>query len=127
MPLTASTLTVLTAAEWQPLQAAHRERVDAVTIGHRTRAGGQIPHPVEDFLFTYYSLRPSQLRRWYPGVGVALAGAGDRLEWRYHRELRDDAATVDQRDRSSAESSTRGPLVTVDLPGLCRNANTLDG
>ncbi|MDT7735809.1 MAG: hypothetical protein QOE12_2983, partial [Mycobacterium sp.] len=26
-----------------------------------------------DFLFTYYSLRPGQLRCWHPGYGVALA------------------------------------------------------
>ena len=36
------TLTVLTAAEWLPLQAAHRERVDALISGHRARSGGQI-------------------------------------------------------------------------------------
>lgn len=29
-------------------------------------------HPVHDFLFTYYSQRPAQLRRWHPGFGVAL-------------------------------------------------------
>ena len=28
-----------------------------------------------DFLFTYYSLRPRQLRIWHPGFGVALGGA----------------------------------------------------
>ena len=32
-----------------------------------------VAHPVEDFLFTYYSLRPAALRRWHPGYGVALA------------------------------------------------------
>nr|WP_240630862.1 3-methyladenine DNA glycosylase [Mycolicibacterium sp. GF69] len=31
-------------------------------------------HPVWDFLFTYYSLRPRQLRTWHPGFGVALGG-----------------------------------------------------
>ena len=25
-----------------------------------------------DFLFTYYSLRPRQLRVWHPGFGVVL-------------------------------------------------------
>jgi hypothetical protein len=39
----------------------------------RRRAG--VAHPVEDFLFTYYSHRPSALRRWHPGFGVGLAGA----------------------------------------------------
>ena len=33
-------------------------------------------HPVHDFLFTYYSQRPAQLRRWHPGLGVELEGAG---------------------------------------------------
>lgn len=32
-------------------------------------------HPVEDFLFTYYSFRPGRLRSWQPGAGVVLAGA----------------------------------------------------
>jgi hypothetical protein len=32
---------------------------------------------VLDFLFTYYSFRPGQLRRWHPGPGIALAGARD--------------------------------------------------
>ena len=31
-----------------------------------------------DFLFTYYSLKPRQLRRWHPGYGVALAGESAR-------------------------------------------------
>lgn len=103
-------LTVLTAAQWRPKQAEHVERVNALTTGHRMRAGGQIPHPVEDFLFTYYSLRPSQLRRWYPGIGVALADAGERLEWRFHRDVR--VATPAQR-----HEHTDGP-VTVDLPAF---------
>ena len=29
-----------------------------------------------DFLFTYYSLRPRQLRVWHPGFGVVLGGDG---------------------------------------------------
>lgn len=28
-----------------------------------------------DFLFTYYSLRPAQLRRWHPGFGTVLGGS----------------------------------------------------
>jgi hypothetical protein len=34
-----------------------------------------VKHPVHDFLFTYYSQRPAQLRRWHPGYGVRLADA----------------------------------------------------
>jgi hypothetical protein len=39
---------------------------------------------VWDFLFTYYSLKPSQLRRWHPGAGVELAAAPERLTWRWY-------------------------------------------
>ncbi len=35
-------------------------------------------HPIFDFLFTYYRLRPSQLRVWHPGYGVVLTGASAR-------------------------------------------------
>ena len=51
--------TVLTRPQWIGLEAAHHERVDALLRGHldRTRPGKK--HPVEDFLFTYYSLRPA--------------------------------------------------------------------
>jgi hypothetical protein len=63
----------LAAAEWQARRAAHEQRVDAWTAGHLARADRGEKHPVEDFLFTYYSHRPGRLRRWSPGGGVVLA------------------------------------------------------
>ncbi len=60
---------------WSALEAAHQERVDRATADHRSRRGQGVPHPIEDFLFSYYSTKPSQLRRWHPGVGVRLEGA----------------------------------------------------
>jgi hypothetical protein len=87
---------VLPEAEWQHRQARHQEQVDELLSGHRERADRGRPHPVEDFLFSYYSFRPSQLRRWHPGAGVALAGpaATERLAWREH-VLVDGAVTLD--------------------------------
>ena len=35
-------------------------------------------HPVEDFLFEYYSYRPAKLLRWHPGIGIALQGESAR-------------------------------------------------
>lgn len=66
---------VLPGTAWRQRRAAHEERVDGWTTPHldRRKAGGK--HPVEDFLFTYYSYRPAQLRRWHPGAGVVLDGA----------------------------------------------------
>ena len=54
----------------------HESRLDALVGPYlRARAAGQ-PNPVLDFLFTYYNLKPRQLRRWHPGFGVILAGPG---------------------------------------------------
>ena len=44
---------------------------------HLSRRAGGVKHPVHDFLFTYYSQRPAQLRRWHPGYGVRLADAAE--------------------------------------------------
>jgi len=67
--------TELTPAQWQPLAAAHADRVDALLADHLARRELREPHPVEDFLFTYYPTRPNQLRIWHPGPGIRLLGA----------------------------------------------------
>jgi hypothetical protein len=66
---------VLEEAEWTARAAAHADRVDALVAPHLARRADGVKHPVHDFLFTYYSQRPAQLRRWHPGYGVALGGA----------------------------------------------------
>jgi hypothetical protein len=68
--------TVLDESVWKRREHAHFERVTQFLEAHRTQPGQA--HPVWDFLFTYYSLRPSQLRVWHPGFGVALAGESAR-------------------------------------------------
>ena len=61
-------------SEWRELQRAHAARVAPwVTPRLERRQQGQ-RHPVEDFLFDYYSWRPAQLARWHPGSGVLLTG-----------------------------------------------------
>ncbi|MGA9749355.1 MAG: 3-methyladenine DNA glycosylase [Nocardioides sp.] len=67
---------ILGAAGWRQRRAAHEARVDAWVGPHLERRRQGIPHPVEDFLFTYYSQRPAALRRWHPGYGVVLDGPG---------------------------------------------------
>jgi hypothetical protein len=64
----------LPAATWRARRAAHEERVDGWITPHLARRRTGAKHPVEDFLFTYYSHRPAQLRRWHPGAGVLLTG-----------------------------------------------------
>jgi hypothetical protein len=67
----------LSRSEWMSRQARHHARVDALLADHRWRSSRGIKHPVEDFLFEYYTFRPYQLRHWHPGAGVALADAAD--------------------------------------------------
>ena len=66
---------VLAREEWQARAAAHAARVDTFLAPHLARREAAVKHPVHDFLFTYYSHRPAQLRRWHPGYGVRLADA----------------------------------------------------
>ncbi|MER7248932.1 3-methyladenine DNA glycosylase [Kribbella sp. NPDC000426] len=73
--------TTLPFAEWSSYAAQHAHRVDSLVAGHLDRRQRREAHPVEDFLFTYYSTRPNQLRVWHPGPGVRLLDAasyGDR-------------------------------------------------
>ncbi len=77
---------VLTETEWRQREAAHEARVDASTAAHLRRRHEGRKHPVEDFLFTYYSVKPGQLRRWHPGAGVTLQSdsALPHAEWRFY-------------------------------------------
>jgi hypothetical protein len=70
----AAPVEVLDEASWTARSDAHEARVDAWVQPHLERRRDGVPHPVEDFLFTYYSQRPAALRRWHPGFGVALTG-----------------------------------------------------
>lgn len=66
---------VLTRPQWLARAAAHESRVDGWLADHLDRRRRGEKHPVFDFLFTYYSYRPAQLRRWHPGAGVVLEDA----------------------------------------------------
>ncbi|WP_446218965.1 3-methyladenine DNA glycosylase [Micromonospora sp. IBHARD004] len=79
----------LDVADWQARRRAHEQRMDAWLTPHLARRRSGVKHPVEDFLFTYYSHRPAQLRRWHPGAGVVLRGA-DQTE--FGRDYRATAA-----------------------------------
>jgi len=66
---------VLGVDAWTARADAHLARVDQWVRPHLERRRQGVAHPVEDFLFTYYSQRPAALRRWHPGFGVALESA----------------------------------------------------
>ncbi|WP_258349213.1 3-methyladenine DNA glycosylase [Saccharopolyspora gregorii] len=83
---------VLGEQEWRDRANAHRERVERWTGPHRRRQRAGEKHPVMDFLFTYYSHRPSLLERWQPGFGVALEGGAEFLERRGYRRVPEGVA-----------------------------------
>jgi hypothetical protein len=75
-------LRVLSPGEWRPLEEEHRRRVSTWVEPHLARRREGFAHPVEDFLFTYYSQRPAALLRWHPGHGVGLLAAHDHASYR---------------------------------------------
>ena len=87
----------LTDDAWRALQRAHGVRVAPWIQPRLERRQRGERHPVDDFLFEYYSFRPAQLARWHPGWGVDLLG--DVAEWAGVRgyDVIDGRATVDPR------------------------------
>jgi hypothetical protein len=92
-------MVVLGEAGWRARQAEHERRVDRWLAPHLARRRRGEKHPVEDFLFDYYSLRPGQLRRWHPGIGVGLeTGSGEpagHAGWRWYRRAPDGVVHLD--------------------------------
>ncbi|WP_267277667.1 3-methyladenine DNA glycosylase [Arthrobacter sp. CDRTa11] len=84
-------LSLLADGEWQLREAAYQERVRRYADPYLARRSAGQKHPVEDFLFTYYTQKPGQLLRWHPGAGVVLTGAGAaaRSSWKHYRMLDD--------------------------------------
>lgn len=73
----------LTEREWRQRAAAHAARVAPWIEPRLERRRLGRSHPVDDFLFDYYSWRPAQLARWHPGATILLTG--DVVEFREMR------------------------------------------
>jgi hypothetical protein len=114
-------VTVLNSGTWGALVAEHAARADGLTAAHRSRRARGETHPVEDFLFTYYSTKPSLLRRWHPGVGVVLepgaAGPAPNASWRWYTTDRQGAVALDAdaylADRATAVAFVHRLLVAT--------------
>lgn len=117
-----ATVVRLSSDEWQTHEAEHQTRAGSLTAAHRERRTRGERHPVEDFLWTYYSVKPRELRRWHPGAGVILENVDeDRKTWRHYTANGDDAtvdldafftqrsATVDYVERLLAATIERTP------------------
>lgn len=87
---------ILDTPTWRARQDAHIARAEALTRDHLDRRRRGITHPVFDFLFEYYPVRPAHLRRWHPGYGLALEGHTEHAQWRdYLLMSAPNATTVD--------------------------------
>jgi hypothetical protein len=89
----------LPAEVWASEAERHGRRADVLTADHRARRSRGERHAVEDFLYEYYNTRPSQLRRWHPGVGFALEpteqGVAPHTAWRWYATDHDGVVSLD--------------------------------
>lgn len=120
-----ATAPVLGPEQWRQSQEAHLRRVRTWTEPFRERRHRGLKHPVDDFLFTYYSFSPGKFERWTPGAGVVLLdGSAEFSGQKFWRPLSreesgrlglacdDGAVTLDV----EAFLSARGPAVEfVDM------------
>lgn len=81
---------------WHARRSAHEERVRPWVEPRLRRMSLKQRHPVDDFLFEYYSYRPGQLMLWHPGLGTAVTGESAQafLQQKYYIETT-DGITVD--------------------------------
>ena len=75
---------VLPEQVWRRRAAEHAAAVEQLTADRLARRVEGRRHPVDDFLWEYYALRPAQLARWHPGPGLALEGATDLGDRAYY-------------------------------------------
>lgn len=61
---------------WNKQKDLHITEVAHLIDNYLEKRSQQQKDPVMDFLFEYYAFRPSRLKRWSPGLGVLLEGAG---------------------------------------------------
>ena len=97
---------VLSREEWTRRERAHQDRVSRWTEPFLERRSRGEKHPVEDFLFTYYTLSPAQFTRWHPGPGVLLLDAPERVDWKFYRP-----ATVAELAVPGAREAASGVVV----------------
>lgn len=63
---------MLSLGQWVKCKEEHEQTMNAFLSPYLKARSMQKKNPVLDFLFEYYPFRPSQLKRWSPGIGVAM-------------------------------------------------------
>jgi len=106
-----STTTALRPAQWRALAREHAERTDRLTARWREAHDAHRKHEIEDFLFSYYPIRPSRLRTWSPGFGTVLLPE-------LHTELLPDDPSADPAHDLSQRASARWMTVLTETDQL---------
>lgn len=106
MSVGAAQATSLPPDVWRAREQQHRDRADSLSAAHRERSFRGEKHAIEDFLWTYYSFSPGELRRWHPGAGVSLEDGGERGDWRYYAVNSAGSAAVDLEAYFAKRSAT---------------------
>ncbi len=101
-------LQVLDGSLWRAYAKEHERRSGRFADPFTSRRERGQAHPVEDFLFTYYTLKPGQFKRWHPGAGVILLDAAERANWKFYR-----AATEDELLSAGLSPTMHAPMPNV--------------
>lgn len=112
---------LLEGSEWRRLRDAHAARVEPWVRPHLDRRRAHLRHPVEDFLFTYYSFRPAALQRWHPGFGTALRDAEEYADLKGY--VREGDTVAVSRDHVASQRRLLETLRTLLAATLARPAN----
>jgi hypothetical protein len=89
--------------DWRRRREFHENRVRPWVEAALRRKSMAEKHPVYDFLFDYYSFRPSHLLRWSPGMGIVLpAEAEELLEWKFFSRRLEGGIWLDPADFPAA-------------------------
>ncbi|WP_052574049.1 hypothetical protein [Haloferula sp. BvORR071] len=125
MSAPAATTPLLPASLWQERAAAHRARAERWTVPARDRRAANKPHPVDDFLFTYYRFSYAKIEEWHPGVGVALEdasplpGCWTKAPYRHEQgRIFADPAMLDDKERARLYWTHALLVATRDRPPL---------
>lgn len=80
--------------EWRTFASRHLKRTSQWTVPYRQRRASGKLHPIYDFLFIYYRIRPAQLESWHPQYGIRLTEAEKESAYQHHYYRHDDRGTT---------------------------------
>ncbi len=79
---------VIKHSDWRAQSDQFTAKVKLWTEPYRAQKGKGFKHPVNDFLFSYYSLSMGKLESWHPGLGHILeAPLAKHFNPRHYREI----------------------------------------